>query len=200
MRKERFRGERKFTQALKDQVIKKLTEEQWSPGQIVGKAKTEGLPMVSHERIYQFIRQDKAQGGILYKHLRHRLKHRKRPLSGKKIIIPDKVSIELRGQVINNKERLGDWEIDTIVGKENKGAILTVTERKTGFLLMKQLSKGKNAKALAKELYLLLLPYKKFVHSITSDNGTEFYEHKGIAHKLEANYYFAHPYSSWERG
>ncbi|KAA6305569.1 hypothetical protein EZS27_042778, partial [termite gut metagenome] len=69
LRKERFRGKRKFTQALKDQVIKKLTEEQWSPVQIVGKAKREGLPMVSHERIYQFIRQDKAQGGILYKHL-----------------------------------------------------------------------------------------------------------------------------------
>ncbi|KAA6305885.1 hypothetical protein EZS27_042461 [termite gut metagenome] len=73
LRKERFRGKRKFTQALKDQVIKKLTEEQWSPVQIAGKAKREGLPMVSHERIYQFIRQDKAQGGILYKHLRHRL-------------------------------------------------------------------------------------------------------------------------------
>ncbi|KAA6330837.1 hypothetical protein EZS27_020500 [termite gut metagenome] len=111
-----------------------------------------------------------------------------------------KVSIEQRPEIINQKRRFGDWEIDTIVGKENKGAILTLTERKTGFLLMKKLSKGKNAKALAKELYLLLLPYKNFVHSITSDNGTEFYEHKWMAQKLEANYYFAHPYSSWERG
>ncbi|KAA6330836.1 hypothetical protein EZS27_020499 [termite gut metagenome] len=87
LRKERFRGERKFTQALKDQVINKLTEEQWSPVQIAGKAKREGLPMVSHERIYQFIREDKAQGGILYKHLRHRLKHRKRTVGGKKVVI-----------------------------------------------------------------------------------------------------------------
>ncbi|KAA6337023.1 hypothetical protein EZS27_014861 [termite gut metagenome] len=111
-----------------------------------------------------------------------------------------KVSIEQRPEIINQKQRFGDWEIDTMVGKENQGAILTVTERKTGFLLMRKLPKGKNAQALAKELYLLLLPYKKFVHSITSDNGTEFYEHKWIAQKLEANYYFAHPYSSWERG
>ncbi|KAA6328001.1 hypothetical protein EZS27_023053, partial [termite gut metagenome] len=87
-----------------------------------------------------------------------------------------------------------------IVGKENQGAILTVTERVTGFLLMRKLPEGKNAQALAKELYLLLLPYKKFVHSITSDNGTEFYEHKWIAQKLNTDYFFAHPYSSWKRG
>ncbi|KAA6307721.1 hypothetical protein EZS27_040608, partial [termite gut metagenome] len=136
----------------------------------------------------------------LYKNLRHRLKHRKRPVGGKKVVIPDKVSIEQRPGIINQKQRFGDWEIDTIVGKENQGAILTVTERKTGFLLMKKLSKGKKAKSLAKELYLLLLPYKDHVFSITSDNGTEFYEHRWIAQKLDAHYFFAHPYSSWERG
>jgi IS30 family transposase len=156
--------------------------------------------MVSHERIYQFIREDKKNGGTLYKHLRHRLKHRKRPVGGKKIVIPDKVSIDLRPEVINQKERFGGWEIDTIVGPENKGAILTATERTTGFLLMKKLPKGKNAKALAKELFFLLLPYKRFVLSITSDNGIEFYEHKLIAKKLDADFFFAHPYSSWERG
>jgi IS30 family transposase len=101
--------------------------------------------------------------------------------------------------MINQKQRFGNWEIDTMVGKENKGAILTVTERKTGFLLMRKLPKGKNAQAPAKELYLLLLLYKKFVHSITSDNGTEFYEHNRIAHKLDTDYFFAYPYSSWER-
>ncbi|KAA6304203.1 hypothetical protein EZS27_044153, partial [termite gut metagenome] len=65
---------------------------------------------------------------------------------------------------------------------------------------MRKLSEGKNANALAKELYLLLLPYKKFVHSITSDNGTEFYEPKWMAQKLNADCFFAHPYSSRERG
>ncbi|KAA6308912.1 hypothetical protein EZS27_039507, partial [termite gut metagenome] len=199
-RKERFRDKRRFTESIKRKIIRELKEEQCSPRQIVGKARKEGEPMVSHERIYQFIREDKASGGVLYKNLRHRLKHRKRVVGGKKIVIPDKVSIEQRPEIINQKQRFGDWEIDTIVGKENKGAILTLTERKTGFLLMKKLSKGKNAKALAKELYLLLLPYKNFVYSITSDNGTEFYEHKWIAQKLDTTYFFAHPYSSWERG
>jgi IS30 family transposase len=82
-------------------------------------------------------------------------------------------------------------------GKEGKGAILTATERRTGFLLMKKLKCGKNAKSLARELFLMMLPYKNFVHSITSDNGSEFYEHKRMAGDLAAEYYFAHPYSSW---
>ena len=156
--------------------------------------------MVSPERIYQFIREDKREGGSLWKECRHQLKHRKRPVGGKKVIIPDKVSIDERPDVINEKKRFGDWEIDTIVGPQNNGAILTATERKTGFLLMKKLPKGKTAKALAKELFYMFLPYKDFVLSITSDNGTEFYEHKWSARMLNAKYYFAHPYSSWERG
>jgi IS30 family transposase len=122
-------------------------------------------------------------------------------VGGKKVVIPDKVSIDLHLDVINQKQRFGDWEIDTIVGPENRGAILTATERTTGFFLMKKLPKEKNAKALAKELFFsLLLPYKQCVHSSTSDNGTEFYEHKRIAKYLDANYFFAHPCSSWERG
>ena len=199
-RKERFGRKRRFTGTIRNHVVKYLTEEQWSPEQIVGDAKKRGVAMVSCERIYQFIRDDKRAGGSLWKHSRHRLKHRKRPVGGKKVIIPDKVSIDQRPEVVNEKKRFGDWEIDTIVGPENNGAILTVTERLTSFLLMKKLPEGKNAKALAKELYYMLLPYKKFVHSITSDNGTEFYEHKWLAKMLHTDYYFAHPYSSWERG
>jgi len=199
-RKERFGRRRKFTQEIEKRVRYQLEAEQWSPEQIVGRSKKEGLPMVSHERIYQYIREDKQKGGTLYKNCRHRLKHRKRPVGGKKVVIPDKVSIEQRPEIINNRERFGDWEIDTIVGQENKGAILTATERTTGFLLMRKLKKGKNAKNLAKEITLMMMPYKKAVLSITSDNGSEFYEHKVIAQKLQTDYFFAHPYSSWERG
>jgi IS30 family transposase len=199
-RKERFKINRKFTSAVRQRVINELTLEQWSPEQISGKAKRDGIEMVSPERIYQFIRQDKREGGSLWKLCRHKLKHRKRPVTGKKVVIPDKVMIDKRPDVINNKERFGDWEIDTIVGPGNKGAILTITERLTGFLMMKKLPKGKNAKALAKELYYMLLPYKKAIRSITADNGTEFYEHQQIAQKLNTLFFFAHPYSSWERG
>lgn len=94
----------------------------------------------------------------------------------------------------------GDWEIDTIIGKDGKGAIVTLAERKTGFLLMEKLPEGKNATGLAKAVIRMLLPYKKWVHTITADNGTEFAEHKTIARKLQADFFFCHPYSSWERG
>ena len=184
-------------------VIKeKLIKEQWSPEQIVGYCNDEKINMVSHERIYQFIYQDKSEGGKLYMHLRVASKaYRKRygKKGGKKQIIKNKVSIEDRPDIINNRMRFGDWEIDTIVGKNNKGAIVTIVERKTGFILIRKLE-GKNAKELAKALVLLMIPFKLLVRSITADNGTEFAEHEYISEKLEADFYFAHPYSSWERG
>jgi IS30 family transposase len=105
------------------------------------------------------------------------------------VVIPNKISIDLRPEIINQKERFEDWETDTVVGPENKGAILTATERTAGFLLMKKLPKGKNAKALANELFRLLLPYKHCVHSITSDNGSEFYEHGLIAKLLNTAFF-----------
>ena len=199
-RKERFKRNRSFTPEIRKSVEALLIGEQWSPKQIVGNAVRLGLPMVSHETIYRHIREDRAHGGDLYKNLRHALKHRKRQPRGKHMPIKDRVSIDLRPSIVNEKKRFGDWEIDTIVGKGNKGAIVTITERTTGFLMMEKLKKGKNAKSLATTVTNLLLPYKNHVLTITSDNGTEFAEHRVIAKKLCADFYFAHPYSSWERG
>jgi len=199
-RKERFARPRKFTSQVQKFVVEKLTKEQWSPEQIVGFAELNNLPMVSHERIYQFIRQDKQDGGRLWIHTRHKLKHRKRPVGGKQANIKNKVSIELRPAIVDTQERYGDWEIDTIIGENQKGAILTITERKTGFLLMEKMEFGKQADGLAKAAIRILFAYKKTVHTITSDNGSEFAQHELISKKLNAGFYFAHPYSSWERG
>lgn len=199
-RKERFASKRKFDEGMKKLVESKLVDQQWSPEQIKGHCDKHGTAMVSVERIYQHIRADKEKGGELYKRLRHRLKHRKRPVGGSHQVIKDKVSIEQRPGVVDNKERFGDWEVDLIVGKDGKGAILTIVERLTGMVFILGLPHGKNAKMLAKALIRLLMPYKKFIKSITSDNGSEFAQHKLIAKKLQADFYFAHPYSSWERG
>ncbi|MDD3741557.1 MAG: IS30 family transposase [Bacteroidales bacterium] len=199
-RKERFANNRKFTDSIEKYVKNKIEQEQWSPEQIVGYCRVNNIPMVSHERIYAYLRKNKLEEGNLYKHLRHRLKHRKRPVSGKQNTIKDRVSIDLRSEKINNKERFGDWEIDLIIGKDQKGAIVTIVERTTAFFLMKKLPFGKNAVELANVVIDMLLPYKKFVHSITSDNGKEFAEHKTISAKLLSEFFFAHPYSSWERG
>jgi IS30 family transposase len=164
--------------------------------------------MVSRERIYQLIRKDKASGGDLWKHTRHKLKHRKRPVTGKQVTIKNKVSIEQRPSVVEAKERFGDWklrsnrrsQIDTMIGKDGKGAILTITERLTGFLLMEKLPQGKQAEPLAKVVVRLRFAYKNKVHTITSDNGAEFAELEYIADKLKADFCFVHPYSSWQRG
>ena len=202
IRKERFSKNRKFTSQMIIIIKEKLENQQWSPEQINGYCIEKNIPMVSHERIYQYIYQDKENGGNLYKHLRTgQKKYKKRYGKHKnpKTIIKIKVSIEQRPEIINNKERYGDWEIDTIIGKNHKGAIVTVVERKSSFILIRKL-KGKNASELAKETIRLMMPYKELVHSITSDNGTEFANHEYIAQKLNAQFYFAHPYSSWERG
>jgi len=199
-RKERFAKNRRFTPRIERFIRKHIEKEQWSPEQIVGYCKKHDIPMVSHERIYAFIREDKAKGGTLYRHLRHQLKHRKRPVSGKQNVIKDRVSIDQRPDIINNKLRFGDREIDLIIGKDRKGAIVTIVERTTAFFLMKKLPFGKNAEELAKVVIDMLLPYKDFVFSITSDTGKEFAKHKKISKKLLTEFFFAHPYSSWERG
>jgi len=199
-RKERFRRKRKFTSAMEHHISKKITEEQWSPEQIAGHARLTNIPMVSHQRIYRFIHDDKTKGGNLWKHTRHKLKHRKKPVSGKQISIKNRVPIDKRPDIVNSKQRLGDWEIDTIIGKDGKGAILTLTERKTGFLLMEKLEHGKQADALAKVVIRLLFACKNHTHTITADNGTEFACHELIAEKLKIDFFFAHPYSSRERG
>ncbi len=202
IRKERFAKNRKLNGKIKEFIREKLEKYQWSPEQIKGYCKNNNIEMVSHQRIYRYIEEDKAEGGSLYKHLRTGNKRRKKKYgkaSCNKAIINNKVSIEKRPDVINKKERIGDWEIDTIVGKNHKGAILTAVERKTNLILMRKL-KSKNSEEVAREIVRLLAPYKDKVDSITSDNGTEFSRWEYVARKLEAEYYFAHPYSSWERG
>ena len=200
-RKERFSTQRKMNAIIEKFIKEKITQEQWSPEQIKGYCDANGIEMVSHERIYQFIWEDKQLGGTLYSHLRTgSKKYRKRYGSGKASRgIVNRVSIELRPKIVDDKLRFGDWEIDTIIGKNHKGAIVVIVERKSGFFLMKKL-KGKDAAELAKAVIRLLAPFKSKVFTITSDNGLEFAEHEEMAKKLEAKFYFAHPYSSWERG
>jgi len=199
-RKERFKRDRKFTEPVKQLIDKYITQEQWSPEQITGYCKENNIPMVSPERIYQYIRADKLNGGKLYKNLRHQLKHRKRPVGENRIPIKNRVSIEERPSTVDENKTFGHWEMDTIVGPNNKGAILTITERTTNFFMMMKLPSGKNSKQLADAVIKLLLPYKKYVNTITTDNGTEFAEHEYISKKLDAKIYFTHPYSSWEKG
>lgn len=153
---------------------------------------------VSHEWIYQYIWEEKRNGGALYKHLRHKKKYRKRSAKGdNRGRIPNKKSIEDRPEVVGGRERIGDWEADTIVGKGKKGAIVTLVDRKSRFLRMGLVER--RTKEAVKNMIINLLEGFP-VHTITCDNGKEFAAHEEISEALEAETYFAHPYASWERG
>lgn len=189
-----------FTADMKTYVSCKL-KQKLSPEQIAGEAKLKGIAMVSHERIYQYIWSEKKTGGKLYKNLRNQGKrYRKRgSLKDNRGIIKDRVDIDLRPKEVDNRENFGDLEIDTIIGKDRKGAILTINDRATGMVKIRKLN-GKDATELAAKTAEALQDWKPYLRTITSDNGKEFAAHKTIAETLEIDFYFAHPYHSWERG
>ena len=191
-------GNRSVDKDVMEEAKRLLITEQWSPEQISGVLAKDGK-YISHETIYRMIRKDKAEGGTLYKHCRHKLKHRTRPVGGKRISIPNRTSISERPTEADGK-RFGDFEMDTIVGRGNHGAIVTLIERSTNMLFMRKLKNGKNAKELARTVIHLLSPFKDHIKSITTDNGTEFACHEVIAKSLGVTIYFADPYASWQKG
>ena len=191
-------GNHSIDETIKEEARRILITEQWSPEQISGALAMKGKH-ISYETIYRMIRKDKAEGGDLYKHCRHRLKHRARPVGGKRVPIPNRTSISERPKEADGK-RFGDFEMDTIVGRGNHGAIVTLIERSTNMLFMRKLPKGKNAKELARTVIHLLRPFKEHIKSITTDNGTEFACHEMISKSLGVKVYFADPYSSWQKG
>ena len=190
-------GNRSIDKDVMEEGKHLLVTEQWSPEQISGVLAKDGK-YISHETIYRMIRKDKAEGGTLYKHCRHKLKRRARPVGGRRISIPNRTSISERPAEVDGK-RFGDFEMDTIVGRGNHGAIVTLIERSTSMLFMRKLKKGKNAKELARTVIHLLSPFKEHVKSITTDNGTEFACHEMIGKSLGVTICFADPYASWQK-
>lgn len=168
--------------------------EQWSPAQISGHAD------ISPETVYQRVYADKRAGGLLWKNLRCQKQRRKRyGKMDRRGTIPNRLCIEDRPTIVETRSRIGDWEADTVIGKSHRQAIVSIVERKSGFTLIRKVER-KTALAVSQAMIGLLKPHRKKVHTITSDNGREFAGHEEIASKLKAEFYFAHPYSSWERG
>jgi IS30 family transposase len=181
-------------------LIESYVRQDWSPEQVSGWLKGEQHIAVSHERIYQYIYADKEQGGDLHQHLRCRRKRRKRYGSyDRRGQIKNRVSIEARPAIVETKRRVGDWEADTIIGAQHREAIVSVVERKSKLCLLKKVTR-KTAAAVEHALAGLLQPVQEKCHTITSDNGREFANHQQIAERLQAGFYFAHAYASWERG
>lgn len=190
-----------FDVNMERHINNQLINHQWSPEQIKGRCDLKDIPMVSVERIYQYIYKEQANGGRLYLHLRTARRWRKKRLNRKhqRGQIPNRIMIDQRPDIVDTKERFGDWEVDTIIGKNHKSAILTATERKSQFELMVK-TDGTKAESIRKQMINLLVPFKGLVKTITSDNGKEFSKHQEIAQKLETDFFFADPYSPWQRG
>ena len=198
-RQRRLQNYRSLTLELRNFIRAKMTEDQWSPAQIVGRLRRQGKKSVCVETIYAYIRADKENGGDLWRHCRHQLKHRKRQVSSTYTAVQNRSMIDERPAEWDGSTP-GDFEMDTIVGKDGKGVIVTLVERNTNFTFARKLPEGKNAEALAQTVVLMLMPYIGKIRSITTDNGSEFAGHMLIAKRLKTRIFFAHPYSSWEKG
>ena len=198
-RREQVRPKKRIT-AETWEIVEEKVRQDWSPEQISGWLKKNQAVQISHEWIYQHILADKQADGKLYTHLRQHGKRRKRyGMYDRRGNLPNRVSIEERPELVEQRERLGDWEIDTLVGKGHRGALVSLVERKSRYTLLQPVLQ-RLANLVAEATISLLHPFADLVHTITADNGKEFAEHVRIAETLKANFYFAHPYSAWERG
>mgnify|MGYP000234589577 FL=1 len=199
-RKAGMPGNRSISPYIRSRVFELIRKEQWSPEEVAGWLRRKENLSVSKSSIYNWI----AAGSPHHKdnirrHLRHGGRKARSSSSGVKNLISNRISIDDR-PVNANGRTPGDWEMDTIVGKDGKGAIVTLVERKSCFMLMEKLDTGKQAVPLAHTVVRLLKGTKIPVRTITTDNGTEFAAHEIIARELNTSVYFAHPYSPWEKG
>ena len=182
-------------------VVESKLRVEWSPEQVSGWLLYDQGLLLSHESIYLHIWKNKQAGGDLYTHLRQQGKKYNKRRNGKSTRgqIKNRVSIDDRPQVVDDKSRIGDWEIDTMIGKGHSGALVTIVERVTKLTVSTRVN-SKSAADVTQATIALLEPFEDVVHTITADNGKEFAYHEQISEALSTEVYFAHPYSSWERG
>ncbi|WP_188150298.1 IS30 family transposase [Teredinibacter waterburyi] len=178
-----------------------LIREKWSPEQIAGILPSLGFRSISHETIYKYIWADKANGGNLWIHLRQSLKQRRKRYKAydSRGRLANKRNISERPTSIETRKYRGHWEIDTVMGKGSNDCIVTLVERKSGFVLIGKLPDRTTASLNTKTISLMKKSPAKF-KTITADNGTEFHQYNKIEEATGRLFYFANPYHSWERG
>lgn len=174
----------------------------WSPEQVSNMLKKEKIH-ISHSWIYNYVEKNRLQGGLLHKHLRTKTIYRKRYNKIRKADekIKNRISIHDRPKIINDKKRYGDFEIDCILSKRQSGsgALLTIVERKSKYVLIEYIP-HKKADFIKDIVVFMMKGFKRKIYSITADNGGEFARHEEIAKRLNIKFYFADPFSSYQRG
>jgi transposase, IS30 family len=192
---------RTITPAIVALIEERLISFQWSPVQISGRLRAEQGICVSHEWIYRHIWADKRAGGRLWKQLRHSGKkyNKRNGMNTGRGVIQGRVDIDHRPKVAGEKSRIGDWEIDTVIGQGHRGLLVTAVDRMSKYTIIEAVA-NKSARTVTKALIRRLRVLKDRVITITADNGKEFSHHEKLSKALDADVYFAKPYQSWQRG
>jgi IS30 family transposase len=169
----------------------------WSPDQIAGRFSVRGPFSVSYQTIYRYLYADRKSGGTLYQYLRRKgVRYRKRRLN--RVPIANRRFIEERPAHVEQRERLGDWELDTIVSQADRAAIVTMVDRKSQLVMMAKVERNRS-RDVTHAIVHRMKTIKAKVLTLTADNGSEFAGHAAVARKLDADFFFARPYKPWQR-
>lgn len=185
-----------------DEILDQLVPLSWSPESIHRRMLVECKPYetLSHSTIYRRIEENRLQGGAWYKHLprygKTRWKGGKRSKGAGVRLIPNRVDISLRPEVVDERSRIGDWEGDTVHGQD--AHLVTLVERKTRFTLCKRVFSKTKDEVCSAMINMLKSVSAKL--TLTFDNGGEFADHERVTEKTGINIFFAKPYASWQRG
>lgn len=182
-------------------IIEGLLAKKWSPEQISNHLRIQRRMLISYETIYRYIWRDKRLGGELYKHLRQATKKRRKRYGAhdSRGVMAGKRRLEERPRAAENRSRRGHFELDTVLGRGSKHCILTLVDRKTGYLIIRKL-KRRGTEQVNEQLLKIIEGEKQAVRTLSADNGTEFHQFKQIEEKTGVPFFFAKPYHSWERG
>lgn len=199
-RRSRSRRNRRFERP-EWRRVEGLLRRDWSPEQIAGWLDKRGELAISHETIYRYVWRDRAQGGDLHRHLRCAAKQRRKRygrydsrgrLAGKRLLAE-------RPAVVERRQAVGHWEIDTVMGVGNTHCVVTLVERATGVTLIGKLQERTAGELNRRTIALIRRHPDKFL-TITADNGTEFHSYREIERATGVMFYFATPHHAWERG
>ncbi len=196
-----------FTLQMKETIVNWMTKRRWSPEIIAVEAKKMNMDMVSYESIYQWIwemkksnRRENKPFKNTYKLLKHACRRKKRGRTrDSRGVLPDRVTIDKRPAIVKKRIRPGDYEVDLMLGKNQKSVMLVITDRATIKTKIRKV-KSKNSMHIAEKVIDALREEKMPVRTITFDNDKAFAKHKLIGERLKAETYFTRPYSSQEKG
>lgn len=178
---------------LEQFIREKLILEHWSPEAVAGVWNQENEITIAPLTIYKYIRSGFGSGLHQYLYYK-RKKPRKRRSKTKKELIPNRSWIEARPEIVEKKERLGDYESDLIVSTKDDKTVLLTTLCRVSRLLLVKLLPNKKPELVVRAMQKLFAD--KPLETVTMDNGIEFREHQ----RLGCPTYFCQPYSSWQKG